>query len=125
MIEILPVVDFKTVQKMIAERGIECAQPIFLLASEQGETVGGAAVMLTGCESGSAELVDAWTQQEGDMPLFDGIVRAAASFLYERGKKQVVCRREPLYKRLTAVGFHENNGILMAELPQFFQKCRK
>ena len=125
MIEILPVVDFAAVKQIVEERRIECAQPILLLASEQGKTVGGAAVTLTGSEPDSAELIAAWTVQEEDMPLFDGIVRAAASFLYERGKRKVVCRQEVLQKPLIAVGFHENDGITVANLPQFFQKCKK
>ncbi|MCI8497503.1 MAG: hypothetical protein HFE85_04560, partial [Clostridiales bacterium] len=68
MIEILPVVDFVTVKEIVQERGIECAQPILLLASEQGKTVGGAAITLSGGEPDSAGLADAWTTQEGDMP---------------------------------------------------------
>ena len=55
MIEILPVMDFATMKKIVEERGIDCAQPILLLASERDETVGGAAITLSGSGPDSAE----------------------------------------------------------------------
>lgn len=121
MLEIKPILAVDKVKKICLVRHVVYRDGVYvMLATNQNDELGGIIFFV---QQDQSKILLLWAADESDAGLVDGIVRAAASFSYNRGSACMVCNDKEYETCLQSIGFHENEGMMAADLPQFFNKC--
>ena len=118
MLELLPVTKEDELQKLLQEEQVS-SDAQALVAWERGRMLGCITFQV---EGETAELLT--IRWEDDMGLLDGMVRATAALCYEQGARRIQCRDAAWESRMKMVGFAKKDGFMLADLPEYFQKCK-
>nr|WP_317411998.1 hypothetical protein [uncultured Solibaculum sp.] len=118
MLELLPVTQKDKLDILLKEEGVS-PDAQALAAWERGQMVGCATFQVE--EEMAAILSIRW---EDDIGLLDGIVRATAALCYEQGARHIQYGDKAWESRMKMVGFAKKDGVMMADLPEYFQKCK-